>query len=251
MSTESEVGSKQQIGNDPNAEALEVQIEIHENRATEQDIMATNSSTSTEDLQQSNNGESIPSPKRTTTIELTPAPSTEIPVNDDEDDEDDYVQKKEEVKNFDYNAHLYQHPGPNTSNLPKPPKSNDGDDDDDDHDHDDNDNKTESDPANCLCFEMKHIQQDFKGNNPILCNRLFLCGTDICTYITTFILMNIPGIFFYWAQIAYLPQHGIAFFVLCLLLSFIWYYIIYICSNIYIYMIHINIYIAILCVVFF
>merc|ERR1712129_625777 len=44
---------------------------------------------------------------------------------------------------------------------------------------------------------------------------------DYSTYIGTFAAMNIPGILFYYAQFAYLPQHGMVVFILSLILTLI------------------------------
>eukprot|EP01083_Nonionella_stella_P220759 789483_1 len=223
MSTDSEVGTQQQSANtntNPNAENLEVHIDINDtpNTPNTQQNISTISSSQTDENNTTNttentetNGElpMIPkSKKKKSTVELTPAPTQPISIHDDIDEhQDDYKSKKVQLNN--YTGDKYNHPGPSTSNLPKPPNNTDKT----------HINTNTAPHFNCICCTLKHIQKDFKGNNPIICNRLFLCGTDICTYVTTWVIMNIPGAFFYWAQIAYLPQHGIAFFILCLVVS--------------------------------
>ena len=192
MSSAATKETEQQLkSQNTDSETNDMAITINQNENEKQNIIPKNSPTETND-----DGP---------TTELAGTVSVAIPI-DNEDEENEYIAKKKEVKQYEYTGRSHRHPGPKSSNLPKPPTA-----------------PPPSKPLKCLCFNLQHIQTNFEGNNPIICNRLFLCGTDISTYIGTLLLMNVPGFFFYWAIFAYLPQHGMAFFIICLSLSFIWF----------------------------
>eukprot|EP01083_Nonionella_stella_P138830 422551_1 len=200
MSTDADsaVATEQSANNNttpnPNADALDIQIHINEGIDDE----PTNPS----DMDESNR-ETMPLSKANdTAIQMINTAPNEVVIQTQDESQDDYLQKRKEINTYTSNTH--PHPGPKTSNLPQPPGTT----------------KTPTiNPVNCICCAMGHISPQFKGRNPIICNRLFLCGTDIGTYVTTWLCMNGPGVFFYWALFAYLPQNGTVFFLLCLIVS--------------------------------